>query len=265
MVIFEPDMIFHSLSKTKAKELKALSTKKERDRQGLFIVEGEKCVVDTLDAFELENLLVTPEWIENHSVLSRRYKDKILSTDHRGIEIVSSLSSLPSVIAIYKIPEVPNQIPLLKKNKIYVLLDEIQDPGNLGTIIRTCDWYGVYEIFASKTTVDVFSPKVVQATMGSLSRVRVTYTDLEQLISKNPEIKVIGTLLNGTPLNEIKSLSGGMILLGNEGRGISDKLKKLIDLALTIPPINPESHPDSLNVAISNAIILSHLIPYPKH
>ena len=131
MVIFEPDMIFHSLSKTKAKELKALSTKKERDRQGLFIVEGEKCVVDTLDAFELENLLVTPEWIENHSVLSRRYKDKILSTDRRGIEIVSSLSSLPSVIAIYKIPEVPNQIPVLKKNKIYVLLDEIQDPGNL--------------------------------------------------------------------------------------------------------------------------------------
>ena len=146
----------------------------------------------------------------------------------------------------------------IDKDGLYLLLDEIQDPGNLGTIIRTSDWFGVYNIFASKNTVDVFSPKVVQSTMGSLSRVKVRYVDLEKLITENKDIKVIGTLLDGKPLNKVTLERKGFLLMGNEGRGMSDNLKKLIDLPLTILPFNKNNHPDSLNVAIATAIVLSH-------
>ena len=133
----------------------------------------------------------------------------------------------------------------------------------MGTIIRTCDWFGIYDIFASKNTVDVYSPKVIQSTMGSLSRVKVHYLDLEKLIENNRKIKVIGTLLNGLPLNETNVGKGGMLIMGNEGRGISENLKKYIDVALTITPANLKSHPDSLNVAIATAITLFHIVSNP--
>lgn len=249
----------NTLSKAKAKELKSLSHKKIRDEQHLFIAEGEKCVLDTFSAFELEWLICTENWLTKHEEIKEEYKDKILLTDKRGIEIISSLSSLPEVIGVFKKPAEEESIPELKPNILYLLLDEIQDPGNLGTIIRTCDWFGVYEIFASKNTVDVYGSKVVQATMGSLSRVKVHYVDLKKLINANKELKVIGTLLEGKNLSEFQPGISGLLLMGNEGKGISDELKQLIDLPLTIPPVNLVSHPDSLNVAIATAVILSHL------
>lgn len=249
----------NELSKTKAKELKGLYSKKERDLTGLFMAEGEKCVKDLLKAFPLEYLICSQEWLKSNPELQRECSTQLLVSDKRGLEIISTLSSVPEVVAIFKKPEAETETPKLSAYKLYLLLDEIQDPGNLGTIIRTCDWFGVYEIFASKTTVDVYSPKVVKSTMGSLSRVKVRYLDLERLIDSNKEVPVVGTLLEGIPLNDAKLERHGMILMGNEGKGISESLKSKINVPVTIPPINPIDHPDSLNVAIATAIILSHL------
>lgn len=252
-------MDYKSLSKTKAKEFKSLSSKKERDRQALFLAEGSKCVLDSLSAFIPEAIIASATWIESHPEVSDKFFEKIFISDSRGLEIISSLRSLPEVIAVFRKPKLHPEIPKLKSGNLYVLLDEIQDPGNLGTIIRTCDWFGVYDIFASKNTVDVYSPKVVQASMGSLSRVRIHYVDLKYLIEFNKEVPVIGTLLEGEDINKVDLKPCGMLLMGNEGNGISEPLKKLINIPLTIPPVNPLKHPDSLNVAIATAILLSKL------
>lgn len=256
---FEVYMSFNELSKTKAKELRSLSNKKERDKQGLFIAEGNKCVRDIIDAFGVEHLICTSDWLQRNSGIAIKYQDKILRSDKKNIEIISTLSSIPDVIAVLKKGIHNEEIPILNKNKLYVLLEEIQDPGNLGTIIRTCDWFGVYDIYASKNTVDVYSPKVIQSTMGSLSRVKVHYLDLEELIIKNREIRLIGTVLNGIPLSNTRFNNGAMLLMGNEGKGISQKLLNLITDPVTIPPVNPVNHPDSLNVAIATSICLYYL------
>lgn len=259
-IIFDIRMAITPLSKSKAKELKKLSSKKERDLSGLFLAEGEKCVYDLLATFDPVYLIATNEFIGSRPDLVNKYEDKIFSSDKRGIEIISSLKSLPDVIAVFRKPYFDLNNLKLNKDQFYLLLDDIQDPGNLGTIIRTCDWFGVYLIFASENTVDVWGPKVIQATMGSLSRVRVIYTDLKRLIIENSHCKIIGTLLEGRPIGEIRGQNGGLIIMGNEGRGISENLKKLIDLPITIPPVNSINHPDSLNVSIATAIVLSHII-----
>ena len=257
---FEIVMNPGELSKSKAKEFKALNQKKERDKSALFLAEGEKCFKDLYPAFDVENIVCTKGWYERNHDLIKTSEDKVLISDRRGIEIISSFSSLPEVIGVFRKPVKSNFNLKLEKSKFYLLLDEVQDPGNLGTIIRTCDWFGVYDIFASPNTVDVYSPKVVQSTMGSLSRVKVHYLDLKEVINEKKEIPLLGTLLNGVPVNEYHPESGALIIMGNEGRGISEELKSMIDVPLTIPPVNKEAHPDSLNVAIATAIILNSLI-----
>ena len=256
---FEVDMTFQILSKAKAKEYKSLSSKKERDEKGLFLVEGEKCVRDTLVAFLPEAIICTSGWKDSHPEFTEKWHDKIFLSDKKTLGIISSFSSVPEIIAVMKKPLPLKDIPKLKDNELYLLLDELQDPGNLGTIIRTCDWFGLYNIFASRNTVDVYSPKVVQSAMGSLSRVKVNYTDLAALIQDNRNLKVIGTLLDGEDINVADIKREGFLLMGNEGRGISPELKKFIDLPVTIPPVNKESHPDSLNVSIATAIVLSSI------
>lgn len=256
---FEVPMIFKELSRSKIKEIKSLSMKKYRDETGLFIAQGDKCVADTIKSFGQAYLVCTGAWYDAHSDLVKDFSGDIYIANHRDLDTISTLKSAPDVIAVLKIPSESDEIPALDPKKFYLLLDEIQDPGNLGTIIRTCDWFGVYDIFASQDTVDVFSPKVVQSTMGSLSRVKVKYLDLEKLIDNNSSINVFGTLLAGLPISDMASPEGGMILMGNEGKGISNHLKTKIDVPLTIPPVNTEAHPDSLNVAIATAIVLSDL------
>lgn len=247
------------LTRAQAKEFKLLLCKKERDKSGLFLAEGEKCVLDSLKGFKLHKLIGSSEWLISHPEIEERYREKILVSDKRGIEIISSLTSLPEVIAVLEKPQTRDFISGLEITKWYVLLDEIQDPGNLGTIIRTCDWFGVYDIYASKNTADVYSPKVVQATMGSLSRVRVNYVNLDELISDNPDLPVVGAMLEGLSVREMKFGKGGFLLMGNEGRGVSEELRRKITQPITIPPVNEEYHPDSLNVAIATSIILSRI------
>lgn len=252
-------MSHNTLSKIKAREIKGLSSKKERDRQGLFIVEGYKGVVDSIGKFDGVYLIASIEWLQDNNDIIKNFSGEILVSDKRGLEIISSMTSVPEVIAVFRKSK-NETLPVIKKDKLYVLLDEVQDPGNLGTIIRTCDWFGIYEIFASKNTADVYSPKVVQSSMGSLTRVKVHYLDLYNLICSNQEIPVLGTLLVGQPVNTYNGTSKGFLLLGNEGRGISPELRELINVPLTIPPVNLSNHPDSLNVGVAAAIILSQLV-----
>lgn len=259
---FDVDMVeYEKLSNNKIKEFAGLKIKKNRDKLSLFLVEGKKAIEDSIIAFELEKLICTENWINLHPQF-KSYKDKILidTENKKGIKQISTLTTPSDVIAVFKKSEPHIDSLNLCKNKIYLLLDDIQDPGNLGTIIRTCDWFGVYEIFASKNTADIYNPKVVQSTMGSLNRVNVIYTDLEELIIKNMDIPVYGTLLDGKPINHLHGIKEGMILMGNEGNGISDKLKNHITEAITIPPTSIQNHPDSLNVAIATAVVLSQII-----
>lgn len=248
------------LSKSKINEFKSLQSKKMRDRLSLFIVEGGKCLIDMLPAYKLDSIVSTEDWYKkNHSILKQDCT-VFIDNDHTGLERISTFGCPPEVIGIFKIPKPAKYKKKLDSSKLYLLLDEIQDPGNLGTIIRTCDWFGVYDIFASTNTVDIYNPKVIQSTMGSLSRVHVHYQDLCSLIEENEEMRVYGTLLAGKPLNECKTEEGGMIIMGNEGRGISPNLRNKITDAITIPPVNKASHPDSLNVSIATAITLSHFL-----
>lgn len=254
---FDVDMALQELSKNRAKSFAELSRKKNRDKFSLFKVEGEKSVLDSLPAFELESLIVYKDWLSLHPDIEEKYGDKILvAKDKSVMHQVSSLSSVPEVIAIFKIPGDEIKIDNLDPTKFYVMLDGVQDPGNLGTIIRTCDWFGITQIFASKDTVDVYNLKVVQSAMGSLSRVKVWYGDLTEVIESNNSIPVFGTILHGEPINGVNFSSGGFILMGNEGNGVSEALQNKITVPITIPPANPLSHPDSLNVAIATAIVL---------
>lgn len=244
------------LSKTKASLYATLSAKKMRQRYGLFLAEGEKCVLDTLGAFPLECLIATPEWLNDNNTKVADYSDKLAMATEAVIRKITMLVTPPEVIAVFKIPETED-CPIVR-DELYLMLDGVQDPGNLGTIIRTADWFGVNVIFASNDTVDVFNPKVVQSTMGSLKRVKVIYCDLLKMMESNKGMPVYGMLLDGENIYNLdKRNEGGFIVMGNEGNGISKEIRKYINHSLLIPPYNRNSHPESLNVAVATAITLS--------
>ncbi|MCH5217033.1 MAG: RNA methyltransferase [Muribaculaceae bacterium] len=225
------------ISKAKISRYSLLRHKKYRDREGLFMVQGSKAVSDTMPFFSLEAL------IEN--------KDDIRK--------VSTLENLPEVVAIYRIPVRRDNLSV-EPSAFSIVLDGVQDPGNLGTIIRTAHWFGVRDIFCSPDCVDLYNPKVVQATMGSLGRLSVTYCDLQKLLAANPGVPLYGLLLSGENIFTAGSLAPGFLLFGSEGHGPSPEVSARITTGLTIPPRDAENHPESLNVGIAAAITLSQLI-----
>lgn len=244
------------LSKSKASVLSSLSSKKMREKHGLFIVEGCKSVTDTLGFFDLDCVVATKDWIDGHPEIMVRYGNRLLTATSATIRKISSLSTPSDVMAVYRIPDKTN-VSEIDADKLYIVLDGVQDPGNLGTIVRTADWFGVDTIFASEDTVDVFNPKTVQSTMGSLCRVKVVYTDLLRLFDENQRMPVYGTLLEGEDIFSAELKKSGFIVMGNEGNGISSGVKTKISCPLYIPPYNPKSHGESLNVAIATAITLA--------
>lgn len=243
------------ISKTKAALYATLSSKKMRNRHGMFIVEGEKCVLDTLGAFDIVNILATPEWFGRHENIVSRYSDILLDTQSAVLAKISALSSPPEVMAVFRIPK-DTVVPDLS-GRLVLVLDGIQDPGNLGTIIRTADWFGVDVILASTDTVDIYNPKTIQSTMGSLKRVKVYYTSLQDVLRQYPDMPVYGTLLNGENIFNAGLSDSGFIIMGNEGNGISEEIRKFVTHPLLIPPYRKDSHGESLNVAIATAITLS--------
>jgi len=243
------------LSKSKQSIYSQLSKRKMRDRYGLFIVEGGKSVSDTISQFTAEAIVVSggtavPE--------SWGCGEKVYEVTPERMSKISTLSTPPEVLAVYRIPAgFYETVPVPDQSKLYLLLDGIQDPGNLGTIIRTAHWFGIERIYASQDTADIFNPKAIQSTMGSLGRVEVIYCDLSELISGCPQMPVYGTLLDGDNIYEATLGEHGFIVMGNEGKGISARLRDKITSPLLIPPYDSSNHSESLNVAIATAVTLS--------
>lgn len=233
------------LSKAQIKWVRSLQQKKNRDAEGVFVAEGAKCVEELRSAFELL-LMVTPD-----------------NASEMEIAQMSNLRTPQGVIGVFHKREAIGDRRWAIGDGIIVALDGVQDPGNLGTIIRTCDWFGVHDIYCSKDTADCYNPKVVQATMGALARVRVHYIDLAMWLQEVREagVNVYGTLLEGGNMYEkgaIVDKSTGVIIMGNEGNGISPEVRQLITHPIRIPsyPADAETS-ESLNVGIATAIVLA--------
>lgn len=239
------------LSKSKFSIYSSLSSAKMRRKHGLFAVEGEKSVEDTLSSFALEALICESGHVPGYA--SGRNVFEVSSDTMRRL---SSLTTPPHVMAIYRLPAAEEPADLRVEERLYMVLDGVQDPGNLGTIVRTCHWFGINTIYASRNTVDIFNPKCVQSTMGSIARVRVVYCDLKRLFADNPDMPVYGTLLEGDDIYSAELDDKGFIMMGNEGNGISPALRAEITAPLYIPPANAD-HGESLNVAIAAAVTLS--------
>ncbi len=245
------------LSSSKIKWLKSLSQKKFRKQEGLFIAEGDKIVKELLSSsFEVKGIYAIESWAENAS-LPANITPQIVSA--KELERISSHASPNQALAVVQIPD--NHPNFELHNRFTLVLDNIQDPGNLGTIIRTADWFGVRNIVCSEDTAEVYNPKVIQATMGSFMRVNVSYTKLEEFFSKIPQgFPVMGALLEGENIFETELPSEGIIVTGNESKGISAAVRSYISGKLFIPRgVDNAEQPESLNAAIATGIILALL------
>jgi len=244
------------LSKSQLKYIQSLHHKKFRDLEGAFIAEGNKVVLELLQSgqFVCEQLIGEQEWLHANEMLIRKhFSGDLLEVKDFELQKVSALSTASQVLAVFKKMQ-PKEIVI--KGRVTLLLDTIQDPGNLGTIIRIADWFGIAAIICSSDTADQYNPKVVQSTMGSLARVNILYTDLSKFIRSNNKIKIYAAALNGKGISTLKGLKEGFIMIGNESKGISAELMEAATEKITIPKIGSA---ESLNAAVATGIILSHL------
>ncbi len=234
------------ISKNQIKSITSLQHKKHRQEQQLFLAEGVKVIQELLlSNFVLEHLFVTETIFENVPASLRT----LIKEDE--MKRISALSTSSSCLALFQMPKVSK----IEQKGLIVALDDIRDPGNFGTIIRLCDWFGVTQLVCSSETVDVYNPKVVQATMGSIARVNINYLDINEFIAKTP-LPVFGTFMDGTNVYDEKLPNEGILVLGNEANGISTKLEKSIKNRIAIPRFGTIQKTESLNVATAAAIFL---------
>ena len=228
-------------------DIKALATKQGREDLGAFIAEGEKLVDEIRNSsLRIRRILQTKPIFADGELISEKEMERI-----------SQLKSANSVLAVVELPK--HKLSLANPTKNLVLcLDRIQNPGNLGTIIRLADWFGISDIVCSEDTADCFNPKVVQATMGAILRVRVHYTNLAEWLSSHKGATVYGTFLEGENIYNAKLENSGVIVMGNEGQGISAEVAKCVSHKLLIPPYPADRcGSESLNVAVATAVICS--------
>lgn len=245
------------LSKTQVKYIQSLSHKKFRDEEGVFIAEGPKIVAEILKEkpSAVRYIYAVKNWHEtNENLVKNIGTESLNEVSEKELEKISSLNTPNQVFAIIK--KLPVQQNIDCKIQLVIALDEIQDPGNLGTIIRIADWFGIKHIICSKDCADVYNSKVVQSTMGSIIRVNVMYTDLEDFLNKQKGIEIMAAALEGIPVQKIKEGKNGVLLIGNESKGISKELLSFASTKITIPQIGKA---ESLNAAVATGIILSHL------
>ena len=235
------------VSKNQIKRITSLLQKKYRKQEQLFFVEGVKGVQELLDSnFELVELFTT------NSELFSVDKSKVYAITEPELQKISALTTPNTCLALFKIPAAVS----FEEKELLVALDDVRDPGNLGTIIRLCDWFGIKTLFCSEESVDVYNPKVVQATMGSISRVNVIYGNLEKFLSET-KLPVFGTFMDGKNIYKEQLPSEGIIVMGNEANGISKPIENLISQRIAIPRFGDLQATESLNVATATAIILS--------
>ena len=254
------------LSKSRISLIRSLKYKKFRISHGLFVAEGEKTVKDLISAsknkngYIIDSIYATSEWLtENRDVTATGWE--LTEVTKEELKRISMLSTPNRILALIRIPFFSYDKALIM-NDFSLVLDDIQDPGNLGTIIRITHWFGIKQIFCSENSADIYNPKTVQSAMGSLWSVKVFYIELSSFLKfyhDSTDLPVIGTFLNGPGIYGRTSASRGLVVLGNEARGISEKLEPYIRTRVTIPAYNENSRPDSINVAMSAAIICSEL------
>lgn len=244
------------LSKAKIKFIRSLNSKKNRNTLGLFIAEGPKIVEDLLSYYTPKMILATNSW---RGAALLPHNVEVIEVTEEELYKISLMKSPQQVMAVFE-QETDNKLSYQEKDitqSLSLALDGVQDPGNLGTIIRIADWFGINTIYCSKDTADIYNPKVVQATMGSMARVKVIYTNIEELIDNLPtNFPIYGTLLDGENIYKQTLAPKAIIIMGNEGKGISAAIRKKINNRLFIPPYpRGKFTAESLNVAIATSII----------
>lgn len=236
------------ISKAKIKWIRSLQLKKVREEEQVFVVEGEKMVLEGLSS------AIDPELVVVHrdytTLLNQTLSCPVFIAGNSEMEQLSGLKTPNKLVAVFRKPQFPSV-----ENGLRIVLDGVQDPGNMGTIMRLADWFGVSEIICSNDTVDCFNPKVVQASMGAVFRINVKYAHLPEFL-KNATTPVYGALLNGTHYREINYVNDAFLVMGNEGKGISDALLPFITDKVTIPRYGEA---ESLNVATATAILLAEI------
>ena len=242
------------ISKNKIKYIRSLELKKNRNKEGKFVAEGFKVVDDLLALQPADLIVATQEWLHGKHLADQT---EVIEVTEEELKKVSFLQHPQQVLAVFR--QDTSGDYSINTQELSLALDGVQDPGNLGTIIRSADWFGITHIYCSQDTADVYNPKVVQATMGSIARVKVEYGNLLALVESLPaDVPVYGTLLDGDNIYQQQLENRGLIVMGNEGKGISPALAKKVNRRLLIPNF-PEGRAtaDSLNVAIATAITCS--------
>lgn len=239
-----------TISKAKIKWIRSLRQKKQRETEGVFIVEGEKMVLEGLDCFA-QNLVFLVSTKEAEMLIPSSFLDKSVVASAKDFEQISAFKQPNKLIAVFNLPTATSILPIRS-----IVLDGVQDPGNMGTILRLADWYGISQLICSEDTVDCFNEKVVQASMGAIYRVQVKYTDLEQFLSTTEQHKY-GALLNGDNYKKTTYTNDCLLVMGNEGKGIRPEIEALIDKRVTIPKYG---NAESLNVSTATAILLAQII-----
>ena len=241
-----------TLSKNRIKYIHSLELKKNRKADNVFLAEGPKLVGDLLGHFSCCLLIATSEWLSHNRHLPL---EDVTEVSEEDLSRASLLKTPQQVLAVFRQPEEIIDFSVIN-HSLCLALDDVQDPGNLGTIIRLADWFGIEHIFCSPNTVDVYNPKSVQATMGGIARVKLHYTSLPELIGSLTDIPVYGTFLDGENIYGHPLSKNGLIVMGNEGNGIGEEVKQLINHKLYIPnyPADRETS-ESLNVAIATAVV----------
>ncbi|MGN1375163.1 MAG: RNA methyltransferase [Prevotella sp.] len=239
------------LSSSLVKYIKSLEMKKYRSRDNVFVAEGPKVVGDLMQFSEPRRVIATAEWFEK---TGRKLREGDVKVSAEELKKASFLLHPQQVLALFDIPYDSVDVDICQR-ELCLALDRVQDPGNMGTIIRIADWFGISTIFCGNDTVDAYCPKVVQATMGSIARVRLVYTDIVSLLDKLPSsVPVYATSLSGDNIYTQPLSDTGIIVMGNEGRGVSEEVMKRINRTLYIPSYCKDNHAESLNVAIATAI-----------
>lgn len=243
------------LSKSKAKYIQSLGHKKQRDQDGIFIAEGPKIISELLSYVpqDVKELYAVASWIQANPAIAANMQVTEVSGEELGR--ISQLKTPNEVLAVVRQFETTDTISV--KGKVTIVLDTIQDPGNLGTIIRIADWFGINTVVCSHDSADVYNPKVVQSTMGSIARVQVFYTNLNEWLEQQLGVPVYACTLGGNDIATMNPISEGVILIGNESKGIHEDLLIMAGERISIPR---KGKAESLNAAVALGIVLSRLV-----
>jgi TrmH family RNA methyltransferase len=241
------------VSRSQLKYIQSLGQKKYRDEEGVFVAEGPKLIKELIESdVELMQVYALNEWIEGNKDLLKDIS--VTAISEAELERISQLTTPNKILAIAKKFEINE--PLIK-DRISLVLDAIRDPGNLGTIIRIADWFGVSQIICSADCTDMYNSKVVQATMGSIARVNVFYTDLPGWLKQRSGVRVYAAMLEGKDVTKMSTIKEGLIIIGNESMGIDKEVLQCANEKISIPR---KGSAESLNAAVATGIILSHLV-----